>query len=185
MFETVGDPWGIGGDYHEYAFGSKFDRDGNIWVVLCLTGSFNSDIRFRGWCLKLAADGKWTPVCAGVRSPGGIGFNAAGDVFYTDNQGPWNGACKLQWLKPGAFVGHPGGLPWFDETVSLEQGKEDREQPRESRRDRRRRAEEARGAEERLRGSRTRRSAFPSCCRRRSIFRTTRWASRRRASCAI
>jgi hypothetical protein len=123
VFETLGDPWGIGGDYHEYAFGSPFDKDGNIWVVLCLTGSFSSENPFRGWALKIGADGKWTPVSAGVRSPGGIGFNAAGDVFYTDNQGPWNGACKLQWIKPGAFVGHPGGLPWFDETVPLGKGK--------------------------------------------------------------
>ena len=25
-FETVADGWGVSGDYHEYAFGSKFDR---------------------------------------------------------------------------------------------------------------------------------------------------------------
>ena len=97
VFETLGDPWGIGGDYHEYAFGSPLDRDGNIWVALCLTGSFTSENPFRGWCLKISADGKWTPVCAGVRSPGGIGFNAAGDVFTRTIRGPWNGACKLQW----------------------------------------------------------------------------------------
>jgi len=43
IFETLGDPWAINGDYHEYAFGSKFDRNGDLWVVLCLTGSFRSD----------------------------------------------------------------------------------------------------------------------------------------------
>ena len=114
VFETVSDGWGIDGDYHEYAFGSKFDREGNIWVVLCLTGSFNSKNAYRGWCLRITPEGKVIPTNAGVRSPGGIGFNAQGDVFYTDNQGPWNGACKLQWLKPGAFVGHPDGFAWFD-----------------------------------------------------------------------
>src|SRR5260221_8040147 len=31
IFETVGDGWGLSGDYHEYAFGSKFDKDTNIW----------------------------------------------------------------------------------------------------------------------------------------------------------
>lgn len=118
VVETVGDPWGIDGDYHEYAFGSKFDREGNLWVALCLTGSFNSPNRYRGWALRITPDGKTIPTCAGVRSPGGLGFNAAGDVFYTDNQGPWNGACKLQWLKPGAFVGHPAGLRWFDEPAT-------------------------------------------------------------------
>jgi hypothetical protein len=120
VFETVSDGWGINGDYHEYAFGSKFDREGNIWVVLCLTGSFDSKNLYRGWCLRITPEGKVIPTNAGVRSPGGIGFNAQGDVFYTDNQGPWNGACKLQWLKPGAFVGHPGGVKWFDESPARE-----------------------------------------------------------------
>ncbi len=114
VFETVSDAWGINGDYHEYAFGSKFDREGNLWVVLCLTGSFDSKSIYRGWCLRITPDGKAIPTNSGIRSPGGIGFNAEGDVFYTDNQGPWNGSCKLQWLKPGAFVGHPGGNKWFD-----------------------------------------------------------------------
>ncbi len=114
LFETVSDAWGINGDYHEYAFGSKFDRDGNLWVVLCLTGSFNSNTKFRGWALRVSPDGKTTPTTSGIRSPGGIGMNAAGEMFYTDNQGPWNGACKLQHLVPGRFVGHPAGNRWYD-----------------------------------------------------------------------
>ena len=39
-FETVSDDWGINSNYHEYTFGSKFDKEGNIWCTLCLTGSF-------------------------------------------------------------------------------------------------------------------------------------------------
>lgn len=116
LFETVGDSWEIGGDYHEYAFGSKFDRDGNLWVALCLTGSFTSDYKFRGWALRITPDGRVTPTTSGLRSPGGLGMNAEGDMFYTENQGPWNGACALKHLKPGAFVGHPAGLRWFDES---------------------------------------------------------------------
>jgi glucose/arabinose dehydrogenase len=116
LFETVTDGWGIDGDYHEYAFGSKFDKEGNLWVVLCLTGSFDSKNKFRGWCLRITPDGKVIPTCSGIRSPGGIGMNAAGDMFYTDNQGPWNGACSLKWLRPGKFLGHPGGNRWYDAT---------------------------------------------------------------------
>ncbi len=115
VVETFCDGWGINGDYHEYAFGSKFDRDGNMWVVLTLTGSFTSDSKYRGWGLRIDPQGRATPLVSGIRSPGGVGFNAAGDCFYTDNQGPWNGACKLQWLKPGSFAGHPDGLKWFDQ----------------------------------------------------------------------
>lgn len=115
IFETVSDGWEINGNYHEYAFGSKFDKDGNIWVVLCLTGSFTSDSKYRGWCLRVNADGTTIATCSGLRSPGGIGTNYLGDMFYTDNQGPWNGACALKHLVPGDFMGNPAGLKWWNE----------------------------------------------------------------------
>jgi len=114
LFETLADGWEIDGDYHEYAFGSDFDKDGNLWVALCLTGSFSSKSKFRGWALRITPDGKVIPTTSGLRSPGGMGLNAAGDMFYTDNQGPWNGACVLKHLVPGKFVGHPGGFNWYD-----------------------------------------------------------------------
>ncbi|MGV3772566.1 MAG: DUF7133 domain-containing protein, partial [Verrucomicrobiales bacterium] len=119
VFETVTDGWGISGDYHEYAFGSKFDKDGNIWVVLCLTGSFSSEVLYRGWCLRVTPDGSILPTVSGLRSPGGIGTNALGDMFYTDNQGPWNGTSALKQLVPGSFVGHPGGNGWYKNTDAL------------------------------------------------------------------
>lgn len=114
QFETVCDDWSISGDYHEYAFLSKFDRDGNLWAPFCLTGSFSSEVPYRGWCVRITPEGKMIPTCSGLRSPGGIGFNATGDVFYTDNQGPWNGTCSLKWLKPGTFQGHPAGNKWYE-----------------------------------------------------------------------
>lgn len=118
-FEVVNAGWEISGDYHEYAFGSKFDSRGDIWVVLCLTGSFNSNVKYRGWCVRVTADGKLIPTCSGIRSPGGIGSNHLGDMFYTDNQGPWNGTCELKHLIPGKFMGHPGGFRWYDEAESV------------------------------------------------------------------
>ena len=93
VYETFCDGWGISGDYHEYPIGSKFDKDGNLYVTLCLTGSFTSEAEFRGWCMKITPQGKAIPFTSGIRSPGGIGFNAAGDMFYTDNQGPWKCPC--------------------------------------------------------------------------------------------
>ncbi len=113
-FEVVNDGWEISGDYHEYAFGSKFDANGDIWVVLCLTGSFSSNVPYRGWCVRVTSHGELVPTCSGIRSPGGIGANHLGDMFYTDNQGPWNGTCALKHLPEGKFVGHPGGFQWYD-----------------------------------------------------------------------
>lgn len=118
LFETVADGWGINGDYHEYAFGSKHDREGNIWMVFCLTGSFTSQDPFRGWALRVTPQGKIIPTCSGIRSPGGIGMNAEGDVFYTDNQGPWNGSCPLRHLEPGTFQGNPSGFRWYDDPLT-------------------------------------------------------------------
>lgn len=109
VFETISAGWGITGDYHEYAFGTPPDKNGDVWVTLCLTGSFNANIDWRGWTVRITPEGKMIPECSGIRSPGGIGFNAEGDVFYTDNQGTWNGSSSLKWLKPGSFQGNPTG----------------------------------------------------------------------------
>jgi len=115
VFEVVTEGWEISGNYHEYAFGSRFDKDGNIWITLCLTGSFTSDSKFRGWAGKVTPEGKFVPVASGVRSPGGVGFDAEGNVFYTDNQGPWNGACSLKQIVVGGFCGHPDSFRWYKE----------------------------------------------------------------------
>ena len=108
-FETICSEWGINGDYHEYAFGTEPDKEGNIWITLCLTGSGGAASNWRGWCVRVTPDGKMIPTCSGIRSPGGMGFNAKGDVFYCDNQGLWNGSSSLKWLKPGSFQGNPTG----------------------------------------------------------------------------
>ncbi len=119
VFETVCDKWSISGDYHEYAFGSRPDKDGNIWAVLCLTGSFTSNNPWRGWCVRVTPDGEMIPTVSGIRSPGGIGAGIDGQMFYTDNQGPWNGSSSLKWLKPGAFVGNPEGNKWYAKTTVM------------------------------------------------------------------
>ncbi|MCO8125194.1 hypothetical protein NHH03_25885 [Stieleria sp. TO1_6] len=119
VFETVADGWGVSTDYHEYAFGSKLDADGNLVVTLCLTGSFNSDVPYRGWAMKITPDGQTLPMTSGVRSPGGMGTDSQGRLFYTDNQGPWNGTCGLKLLRQGKFVGHPGGFKWYDDAQSV------------------------------------------------------------------
>lgn len=114
VFDTVSDAWGVSGDYHEYAIGSRFDKAGDLWVTLCLTGSFSSQVPFRGWALRIRPDGSMVPTCSGIRSPGGMGFDAEGEVYYCDNQGPWHGSCTLQHLVPGSFQGHPSGNIWYD-----------------------------------------------------------------------
>lgn len=119
VFENVNDQWGVSGDYHEYAFGSRFDRNGDLWVTLCLTGSFSSQAPFRGWALRIKPDGRLEPAASGIRSPGGMGFDADGEVYYVDNQGPWHGSCTLQHLVPGSFQGHPAGNVWYERAPNM------------------------------------------------------------------
>ncbi|MGI9244704.1 MAG: DUF7133 domain-containing protein [Verrucomicrobiales bacterium] len=119
IFETVSDAWGINGDYHEYNFGSRADKDGNIWNVLCLTGSGGASSDFRGWSMRITPEGEMIPTCSGIRSPGGIGENHLGDMFYCDNQGPWNGSSSLKHLKPGGFMGNPTGNKYFELTDAI------------------------------------------------------------------
>ncbi|MEM7011820.1 MAG: hypothetical protein AAF585_10085 [Verrucomicrobiota bacterium] len=116
LFEIVATPWGITGDYHEYAFGTRFDKDNNIWVTLCLTGSFSSNTKFRGWIMRINEDGTVLPTASGIRSPGGIGFGPEGEVFYTDNQGTWNGSSSLKHVPVGSFQGNPNGNAWYQKT---------------------------------------------------------------------
>src|SRR6056297_508082 len=112
-FETLSDAWGLR-NYHEFAFGSKLDPDGNIWVALCLSESYHSKVPFRGWCLKVTPDGQTIPICSGIRSPCGIGPNEHGVMFYAESQGPWNGSCSLKVLQPGGFMGHPVSFNWYE-----------------------------------------------------------------------
>ena len=118
-YEAVSNAWGYA-EGHEFAFGSKFDPEGNIWVTLGLTLSYHSRQLYRGWCLKITPDGKTIPICSGLRSPAGVGPNAEGAMFCTESQGPWNGCCSLKHLKPGGFLGHPASYNWYEFADGLE-----------------------------------------------------------------
>ncbi|MGY8767182.1 MAG: DUF7133 domain-containing protein [Pirellulales bacterium] len=122
-YETLSNNWGYA-EGHEFAFGSKHDPEGNIWVALGLSGSYNSNNLFRGWCLKITPDGQTIPICSGLRSPGGVGPNAEGVMFCVESQGPWNGACSLKHLKPGGFLGHPASYNWYPFVDDMEAPKE-------------------------------------------------------------
>ena len=111
-YDTLSSNWGYA-EGHEFAFGSKHDPKGNIWVALGLSGSYESHNLFRGWAVQVTPQGKMIPICSGLRSPGGVGANAEGAMFVIESQGPWNGCCSLKHLKPGAFLGHPASYNWY------------------------------------------------------------------------
>lgn len=119
--DTLVQGWGYSGHYHEFAFGLPRDDAGNFYIGLNV--SFGdpqwwhgrSVVPDRGWILRLKRDGGIERVASGARSPCGLGRNAAGDIFYTDNQGDWMPACPIFHVTDGAFFGHPASLNWTPE----------------------------------------------------------------------
>ena len=59
------------------------------------------------------------PTTSGIRSPGGMGINHKGDVFYSDNQGLWNGTSCVKHLKVGSFQGNPTGNKYYALTDTI------------------------------------------------------------------
>lgn len=117
-YDTLSSDWGYA-EGHEFAFASKPDPAGDIWVALGLSGSYNSNNLYRGWVVKVTPSGKMIPVCSGLRSPAGMGVNAQGAMFVIESQGPWNGCCSLKPALPGAFLGHPASYNWYPFTKDL------------------------------------------------------------------
>ena len=119
--ETLTQDWGMTGNYHEFAFGLPNDDEGNLYFSLNL-GFWSpewwhglSRAPYRGWVMKMSPDGKVEPFASGVRSPCGLGMNAAGDLFYTDNQGDWMASSPIYHVQPGKWYGHPASLRWTEE----------------------------------------------------------------------
>src|SRR5262249_23430383 len=117
-FQTICDKWGCSGDYHEFAFGSPRDKEGNFYIALHVGvgGGIGSKSAWRGWCVKVTPKGELIPWACGLRSPNGINFSPDGDLFYTDNQGEWTATCKMHQIKQGEWYGHPVGLRWVPES---------------------------------------------------------------------
>ncbi|MGB7329485.1 MAG: hypothetical protein WBD31_31695 [Rubripirellula sp.] len=125
---TVAKGWGVTGHYHEYAYGPKVDGEGKLWLTLNIGMGLKGDLLkrtrqsslgyrqglWRGWGMQVSEAGDLIPVCAGMRSPSGLGANADGDMFYTDQQGNWVAAGALHHMRTGAFFHHPESLASMD-----------------------------------------------------------------------
>ena len=109
---TVSSGWPLSGNYHEYGFGPALAGDGTMWMTW--NKPFGDEpfgfAAFRGWAARVKQDGTWEGVCAGLRSPAGVGTAPWGEVFYTDNQGEWCATSKFAALAEGDFHGHPHGI---------------------------------------------------------------------------
>ncbi len=117
LFETVCDAWQLTGNYHEYAFGPRYDPDGNAWVTLNLghTGGdtvMGATVPTRGCAVKIDPSGAMSIAADGLRSPDALGWLPGLGMAYTDNQGDYVATNKMALMLPGSFHGHQATLPF-------------------------------------------------------------------------
>lgn len=121
-FRTLSDDFLFTANYHIYLHGPAKDSAGNYYFSLNLdhtngrqihkaNGKFmGSQGGYRGWSLQVTPDGKTIPFAMGLRSPAGLASSPDGQIYYTENQGEYNGTSKMHLLKKGNYYGHPSGL---------------------------------------------------------------------------
>ncbi len=76
-------------------------------------GRMYSRVPYRGCVVELdPKTGAATPFAYGFRSPDGMGFDAAGNLYVNDNQGDWRGTSPVHVVQRDGFYGHPASLVW-------------------------------------------------------------------------
>ncbi|MFM8336065.1 MAG: hypothetical protein ACKODK_10915, partial [Opitutaceae bacterium] len=108
-FEAIGGRWGQSINYHEFLFGPSRDTAGNVFVAPSLdsttasdaaqkaaypnlpvrgrrdfsfhgeTTGHNSETPWRGWIVRLGADGSFEPWASGFRQANGLAFSPGGE----------------------------------------------------------------------------------------------------------
>lgn len=132
--ERIAAPWGLSGNYHET---NHLVPDGEGgWFVAVGTASHNgpvfyhtkgefsrigrrgrnfSSVPWKGWILRIDAEGKTTPWASGFRMHNGLLLDSKGRLWAGDNQGDWRAATPFYHIKKGNFYGHPSSLIWDPE----------------------------------------------------------------------
>lgn len=138
-YETVNDDWCVTDNWHEFTFGLRRDREENFLLATGLpdvAGPIStrhprvplseekvhreakpSPGLYEGWVLRVAPDGRMTPVASGFRTAAGLGLSPEGELFVTDQQGDYIATSTLVHVQPGRFYGHPASLKWREDYV--------------------------------------------------------------------
>ena len=132
-YETVTAGWDMPGARTDFVYGLCRDKQGNFYGSMHTThkpwmrgretgkkgnskynfgGPMGAPVKGRGWSFQVSPQGKLTWWSSGLRAPNGLGFNAEGDLFATDNQGDWVGTSALHHIEQGDFHGHPSSYQW-------------------------------------------------------------------------
>ena len=121
-YRTLSDDFLFTENYHEYLHGPTKGANGNYYYLLNLAhrnghpihkanGEFmGSQGGYRGWAMQVTPEGKTSPFAYGLRSPAGLATSPDGKLYYTENQGEYNGTSKLHHLQKDHYYGHPSAL---------------------------------------------------------------------------
>lgn len=136
-YTMVADNWGITGNYHEFPYGLRRDKEGNFVGALGLSSGGEKEyanaklvrgdlakgpvrheqqwsvVPYRGWSFKVTPNGKFIPWAFGFRQPAGIGMSPDGEFFSIDTQGDWVASSGLIHQQQGKFYGHPASMRWL------------------------------------------------------------------------
>lgn len=133
QYQTVSDDFGISTTYAEWCFGPVKDAEGSLFFSLgsgsdggkVFTkevrgqyrleghwGRMNSMVPYRGWIMKVTPEGKTIPWASGIRQANGLGFDAQGRLFASENQGDWVGSSALYHIQENHFYGWAPSLAW-------------------------------------------------------------------------
>ena len=136
-FDALGGQWGLESNYHAFFFGLRRDRAGNFYGSPSLesqgdkaapsrlvtrgprdvsdvleTSGHRSETPWRGWVVRIGADGKFEPFASGFRQPNGFALSPDDELFVTDNQGDYKPSTGLLHVERGDFHGHAASLKW-------------------------------------------------------------------------
>jgi len=110
VFQQVRGPWspiGLAKEHMDVTNGKKISDE-----YKKPAGRMYSRVPYRGWVLQITPEGEMVPFALGFRSPDGIGVDAEGRLWVTDNQGDWKGTSPLYHVEKDGFYGHPASLIW-------------------------------------------------------------------------
>ena len=95
----------ISPNFHEFAFDLQTDKQGNFYFAKAspVRGGgrgFDRILPHHGIVAKISPDGKKFGVAAtGLRAPGGVGIGPNGEISTGENEGTWEPACKINFVR--------------------------------------------------------------------------------------
>ena len=105
-YENFNNDVAISEYYHEFNLNLETDSKGNFYFTK--GGNLGPATHpHHGCLLRIAADGsKIDVVATGLRAPNGMGMGPNDQASTADNEGNWVPVCRVDLVKPGAFLGH-------------------------------------------------------------------------------